>query len=233
MLCGLSEGFSRSLMVHGVQTLKSFISRNLLRRSPLHMWRKRARQYGERAALNIGHSANEVERVTQGQKNILFPLLVQQLRGDEKLLLDLGCGPGRFTPDLAEIIHGKAIGVDPITDFIEMAAQTGNVEYRRMKPGAIPMPTASIDVVWICLVLGGLTQKRVLRKTLSEVKRVLAPEGLVMLIENTSAKKDGDYWKFRSVSTYQSFFDFVDLKHLSDYHDLGERISIMAGRKHS
>lgn len=39
------------------------------------------------------------------------------------------------------------------------------------------------------------------------------------------------HWKFRRVSTYQNLLDFVELKHVSDYFDLGERISVMAGKR--
>jgi len=101
-----------------------------------------------------------------------------------------------------------------------------------MKEGVIPVEDESMDVVWICLVLGGIIDDSVLRFTIDEINRVLKKDGLVFLVENTSEKKDGDYWKFRSVQTYQKLFSFVELRHLSDYFDLGERISIMTGRKH-
>lgn len=218
-------------MVSVLQRARRFIARRILRRSALHMWQGRARQYGARAVLHISHTTDEMEAVTRMQKSLILPLLAQQLRGDEKSILDVGCGPGRFTPDLAEIIHGKAIGVDPIQDFLDMAPRNANVEYRRMKPGVLPVGTGSVDVVWICLVLGGLTEERVLRSTVVEVQRVLAPSGLLLLVENTSEKQDGDYWKFKPVSHYQTLFDFAELRHLSDYYDLGERISILAGRQ--
>lgn len=214
-----------------LQKIKKIISRHIIRRSALGMWKKRAKQYGRRAVLNIGHSEEELEAVTQMQKEKIFPFLKQELKGDEKIILDLGCGPGRFTPDLAKIIQGRAVGVDPIKDFIDMAPKNANVEYRLMKEGVIPVDDSSINVVWICLVLGGIIKELVLQNIVSEVNRILKNGGLIMLIENTSDKKDGEYWKFRSIAYYQSLFDFAELKHFSDYYDFGERISIMAGRK--
>jgi SAM-dependent methyltransferase len=77
-------------------------------------WTKRALRHGERAVLNLGHKHEEEAAVTAAQKESLLPMLRSRLRGDEKIVLDYGCGPGRFTAALAETIHGRAIGVDPI-----------------------------------------------------------------------------------------------------------------------
>lgn len=218
-------------MGNTLQKIKVFVSKHIISRSSIGMWKKRAKQYGTRAVLNIGHSDEEIEAVTRMQKDKIFPFLKRELTGREKTILDFGCGPGRFTPDLAELIQGKAIGVDPIQDFLEMAPRGGNVEYRLMKEIIIPLADESIDVVWVCLVLGGIIKERVLRNIVSEVDRVLKPGGLIVLIENTTDAKDGEYWKFRSVEFYQYLFGFAELKHFSDYYDLGERISVMAGRK--
>ena len=214
-----------------LQEIKIFVSKYIISRSAIGMWKKRAKQYGTRAVLNIGHSDEEIETVTRMQKEKIFPFLKQELTGSERIILDLGCGPGRFLPDLAGIIQGKAIGVDPVRNFLEMAPKSGTVEYRVMKESTIPVAAESVDVVWICLVLGGIIKKRVLRNTVSEVKRVLKAGGLIMLIENTSDAPNGQYWKFRSIELYQELFDFAELKYLSSYYDLGERISIMAGKK--
>jgi len=201
-------------------------------RSTVGMWKRRAKQYGPRAALNIGHSDEEIGAVTEMQREKIFPFLKQALTGREETILDLGCGPGRFTPDLAELIQGNAIGVDPIQRFLDMAPKHNNVEYKVMKESNIPVAEDSIDVVWICLVLGGIIEKHVLRDIISEVDRILKDGGIIVLIENTTDINDGKYWKFRSVEFYQSLFGFAELKHQSDYYDLGERISIMVGRKH-
>jgi len=212
--------------------IKTFVARYVISRSAICMWKKRAKQYGPRAALNIGHSDAEIEAVTRMQKEKIFPLLKNELKGNENTILDLGCGPGRFTPDLAELIQGKAIGVDPIQDFLDMAPKHEDVEYRPMKESTIPADDESVDIVWICLVLGGIIKTRVLRSIVSEVDRTLKPEGLLLLTENTADAKDGAYWKFRSVEFYQSLFGFAELKHFSDYYDLDERIPIMVGRNH-
>lgn len=218
-------------MGNALKKIKDFVFSRIKRHSAIGAWKKRAKQYGVRAVLNMGHPDEDIGVVTRMQKEKVFPFLQQALTGREETILDFGCGPGRFTFDLAKLIQGKAIGVDPIQDFLDMAPKQGGVEYRLMEESVIPVVDKSIDIVWICLVLGGIIDQCVLQKITSEVERVLKDEGLVVLIENTTDIKDAEYWKFRSVEVYQSLFFFTKLKHLSDYFDLNERISIMVGRK--
>jgi ubiquinone/menaquinone biosynthesis C-methylase UbiE len=194
-------------------------------------WRKRAKQHGQRSVFNLRHPEEELETVTQMQKDILFPILRQKLLGDERLVLDFGCGPGRFTHDLAQILQGKAIGVDPIKTLLDLAPQYPDVEYKVMKEADIPIETNSIDIVWICIVLGGITNENLLQKSIAEIDRGLKKNGLVFLVENTSDQPDQPHWQYRSVEMYQRLFKFVDLNHITDYNDLNERVSIMAGRK--
>ena len=198
--------------------------------SPIDYWEKRAKTYGKRSVLNIGHTDDEFDEVTIMQKERIFPVLKSQLRGDEKIVLDFGCGPGRFTKELAKIIKGHAVGVDPVKNLISMASTDFNVKYKIMEEGVIPMDNNSADIIWVCLVMGGITSEKLLAQTVSEMERVLKPGGMLFLVENTSDKASGKYWKFRSVEFYQHLFSFVKLNHLSDYYDFDERISIMAGR---
>jgi SAM-dependent methyltransferase len=194
-------------------------------------WRRRARQHGERAVFNCSHDSGQLEAVTRRQKAVLYPLLKGQLRGGEGVALDLGCGSGRFTPDLAEILRGRAIGVDPVAELIALAAEHPDVEYKVMKPGQIPLPQASADVVWICLVLGGIRKPRLLRKTVAEVERVLRPGGLLFAVENIASLPDARRWAFRSADEYCRLFPSIPLEAIGGYDDLGEPIAVFAGRR--
>jgi SAM-dependent methyltransferase len=198
--------------------------------SGLAYWEQRAQQYGPRAVLNIGHKAEDVEAVTQLQLAAIFPHLQRSLRDDDRIAIDFGCGPGRFTPHLAKLVKGKAIGIDPIQSLLDLAPRGADVEYLLSDGHRIPIPNASVDLAWICLVLGGLVESQ-FTEAAEEIDRVLRPGGLLFLIENTSQKENCDHWQFRSVAEYRKLIPFVPLDHLHDYEDLGERISIMAGRK--
>ena len=68
--------------------------------------------------------------------------------------------------------------------------------------------------------------------TINEIARILKKDGSLFLVANTSdEKQDLEYIKFRSVQKYQKYFNFLNLRHISDYFDLGDRISIMTGKK--
>jgi len=121
---------ARAVLKCLVQRGKNFLFTKNKQLPAIEYWEKRVEQYGKRAVLNIGHPEEEMDMITQMQKDTIFPFLKECLRGTEKLALDLGCGPGRFTSDLATIIHGYAIGVDPIKYLIDLAPKNENVEYR-------------------------------------------------------------------------------------------------------
>lgn len=198
--------------------------------APLEYWTDRARAYGPRSVLNLGHSESEYESVTDAQKRELLPHLARRLTGQEKVALDFGCGPGRFTADLAGLVKGRAIGVDVVPAYLAMAPRHVDVEYRLMEPGRIDLADGSVDLAWVCLVLGALREP-VLSGSAAEIERVLRPGGLLFLVENTSEQPDAPHWAFRPVAEYQRLFPSADLRHLHDYTDLGERISVLAGRR--
>ena len=87
-----------------------------------------------------------------------------------------------------------------------------------------------MDVLCSCLVLGGI-QTELLKQTLDEMERVLRDDGLLFLVENTSQRPSAHYWTFRSTGEYRSLCRFAEIRHVHTYDDLGEQISILAGRK--
>lgn len=162
------------------------------------------------------------------QEREIFPHFRSELNGYERVVLDFGCGPGRFTVQLAEMIHGEAIGLDPMRGLLRKAPKSPSVSYRCVRSKSLPFLDNSVDVIWCCLVMGGIAEPE---ETVFEFRRVSRPNGLMFLVENTSDKPNGEFWKYRSVEDYIALFGFARLVHLHDYIDVGERISIMAGRK--
>ena len=199
-------------------------------RADLRWWQRRARRRGARAVYHRGHSPAVLEQVTARQVTLLFPLLEHHLRGNEKVILDFGCGPGRFTPGLAELIGGQAIGVDPIQSLLDLAPRHPAVEYHAVTGQHIPLASNSVDVAWICLVLMTITDPRALQQSLSELRRVLKRGGLVFLVENTEPRPHSAHLRYRSVEDYAALLPWAQLRHVTDYEDAGERISVMVGR---
>jgi SAM-dependent methyltransferase len=197
---------------------------------PLDRWRERVRLHGVRAVVDLRHRGTDLAKATEAQWRAFVPHLQAELRGGERMVLDLGCGPGRYTPRLAGLIHGHAIGVEPLKELLDVAARDPAVSYVVMGEGQLPLQTSSIDVVWVCLVLGGI-RGETLQKTVDEILRVLRPGGLLFVAENTTEAADGALWSYRSIHAYQTLFAQVRLAHLHDFVEFGERISIVAGRK--
>lgn len=105
-------------------------------------------------------------------------------------LLDVGCGPGTITLDLAERVSpGSVIGLDRDAGVLEGAERSRagraleNVSFRTGDVYALEFPDASFDVVHAHQVLQHLTDPVA---ALREMRRVLRPGGLL-------AVRDSDY----------------------------------------
>jgi ubiquinone/menaquinone biosynthesis C-methylase UbiE len=97
-------------------------------------------------------------------------------------LLDLGCGPGAAVRYAASR-GARVTGVDPATVMLTMArrlTRRGDVTYREGAAEAIPLPDASVDVVW---ALATVHHWASLEAALAEVARVLAPGGRFLAAE--------------------------------------------------
>ena len=105
-------------------------------------------------------------------------------------LLDVGCGPGTITLDLAaRLAPGRVVGIDASADVIAQAAGAvtdANVSFAVGDVYAIDAPDASFDVVHAHQVLQHLTDPV---RALTEMRRVAKPGGIV-------AVRDSDYAAF-------------------------------------
>ncbi len=103
-------------------------------------------------------------------------------------LLDVGCGPGNITMDLAALVApGRVIGIDAAADAIDAANQVNTqpeqVSFAIGDVYALDAPDATFDVVHAHQVLQHLTRPV---DALREMRRVLRPGGVV-------AARDSDY----------------------------------------
>ena len=117
--------------------------------------------------------------------------LLPHLRPGQRLL-DVGCGPGTITVDLAgRVAPGEVRGIDAAPEVIAIAearrgADEGNVTFATGDVYELDFDDASFDVVHGHQVLQHLTHPV---DALREVRRVLSPGGL-------AAFRDGDYAGF-------------------------------------
>jgi SAM-dependent methyltransferase len=196
----------------------------------LSYWGDRARRLGARAAVNLDHPAGPLHAISRGHLRRLEPLLRARLDGSERCVLDLGCGPGRRTRELAAIVGGRAIGVDPVAEMLALAPGAERVQYRLMKDGRLPAEDGEADVVFTCTVLGGILDEVELDRTSAEVERALAPGGLLFLCESVSEEPAAAYWRPRTAETYQAAFAWAELEVTGRFDDGGDPVAVLAGR---
>jgi SAM-dependent methyltransferase len=139
-----------------------------------------------------GHQASVLRshtwRTAENSAGYLLPALQPGLA-----LLDVGCGPGTITLDLARrVAPGAVLGIDASAEVIEqaeaarVAAGTDNVRFTTGDVYALEIDDASFDVVHAHQVLQHLSDPV---RALGELRRVLRPDGLL-------AVRDGDYDAF-------------------------------------
>jgi SAM-dependent methyltransferase len=127
-------------------------------------------------------------RTAENSAGYLLPLLSPGMR-----LLDVGCGPGTITLDLAErVAPGCTVGVDREEAIIAEARRllesrpNPGVEFRTADAYALDFDDSSFDVVHAHQLLQHLTDPVA---ALIEMRRVLRPGGVL-------AVRDGDYGAF-------------------------------------
>ncbi|HEY8717220.1 methyltransferase domain-containing protein [Pengzhenrongella sp.] len=137
----------------------------------------------------LGHQESVLRshrwRTAENSAGYLLPALYPTQR-----LLDVGCGPGTITVDLAaRVAPGEVVGLDKSERVVALARETAraagvtNVTFRAGDIYALPYGDASFDVVHAHQVLQHLTDPVA---ALRELRRVTRPGGLV-------AVRDADY----------------------------------------
>jgi ubiquinone/menaquinone biosynthesis C-methylase UbiE len=146
----------------------------------------------ERAVYSHGHHQSVVQdharRTAQDSAAFLLPHIKPH-----HTILDVGCGPGTITADLAGLVpQGKVIGGDPVDSVLEQARQFANsrgltnITFEKIDANALPYPDDSFDIVFAHQVLQHVNDQVGILK---EMRRVVKPGGIV-------AARDADYKTF-------------------------------------
>jgi SAM-dependent methyltransferase len=106
------------------------------------------------------------------------------------LIVDAGCGTGRFCGPLAERFAARVLGVDPSEQMLEVARKksgSGRVEFQRAGAGSLPLAPATADMVFMSMVWHHLPDAGAAAK---ECRRVLRSGGHVCVRTIT---RDADF----------------------------------------
>lgn len=135
-------------------------------------------------------------------------LLSHLHRGDE--LLDVGCGPGTISADLAKLVApGHVRGIDISSDVIALASATyqdqglDNLSFAVDDVYALSSPDMSLDVVFVHQVLQHLGDPVA---ALREMHRVLREDGLLAL-------RDADFAAFAWSPTDERLDRWMEIYH--------------------
>ncbi|MEW4568089.1 methyltransferase domain-containing protein [Tautonia sp. JC769] len=105
----------------------------------------------------------------------------------DRLVLDAGCGKGRFAARLAE--HGaRILGLDPSAGMLRAAHRRG-LPVARASARRLPLHNASIDAVMFVEVLEHMEIQGIM-DSLREAARALRPGGRVVIVDKNAASLD-------------------------------------------
>jgi ubiquinone/menaquinone biosynthesis C-methylase UbiE len=101
------------------------------------------------------------------------------------LIVDLGCGTGRFSYPLADRFQTRVIGIDPSEKMLEVARRQLTdycIEFHKAAAENIPLPNGCADVVFMSMVLHHLQDRACAAR---ECCRVLSERGRVCVRNST------------------------------------------------
>lgn len=102
----------------------------------------------------------------------------------ESTVLDFGCGYGRITHQISELGYSKIIGVDSSKEMINRGLnEYPALDLRYLSGDVLPFSDSEFDSIITCAVFTCITEQSSREKVLSELQRVLKPNGVIYLAE--------------------------------------------------
>jgi SAM-dependent methyltransferase len=143
----------------------------------------------------IAASYNEARALMPETARLWLDLISAQVDRSTSLVVDLGCGTGRFSELLAKHFGVEVIGIDPSHKMIDQARRkpaTEGVSYREGAAEAIPLSGDCADLVFMSNVYHHLSNPAAVAR---ECHRILRSRGRVC-IRNGTRELDFPYRHF-------------------------------------
>ncbi|UOQ91527.1 class I SAM-dependent methyltransferase [Halobacillus shinanisalinarum] len=129
------------------------------------------------------------------QQQLPYKQIMDMLELRERdVVADLGAGNGYFTIPMAEHTKESVFAVDIEPKMIEMLknrtaeARVNNIDYLISDLEHIPIASQTVDKVMVSLVIHEVPS---IENTLTEIRRILKPGGIVLFIEWEAIETDG------------------------------------------
>lgn len=198
-------------------------------------WNDLTRQHGKRSVMSLTISDQELEAETARQIVILREAIRPLLTGREKTALDFGCGYGRFTPMLANLIDGRALGFDPSSGMIQAAQGHVSVDYVSCPTGQFFHELRGTQTRFdLILAFGVLGEPSVpVWATALQLAGCLSDTGAIVVVEHVVPHPDpGRWWRFRPPGFYEGVFSAcgIQLHEIGKVPQLSDVMTIYAGR---
>ena len=166
-----------------------------------------------------------------------------------KVVLDFGCGTGKFIPELAPLAKtywAVDISENQLAIARKKAEGFNNVKFLKNNGDSISLESNSVDIVFASWVIGSIHDLESRERTIAELKRILKEDGSIYLVENNTGGEfkniiEGEAgnekthikqeWLeeigFKIILSLETFFEFKDLDTAKDVFNAiwGEEIS--------
>jgi ubiquinone/menaquinone biosynthesis C-methylase UbiE len=131
---------------------------------------------------------------------------------DRPLVLDLGCGTGRFAVALARWFNARVVGVDVAAQMLRRAAAHPHVDYVLGDAQRAPLRDASVDAVWLSTVIHHVPD---LPACARELRRVLRPDRPVVVRSWFPGRADVLHFRYfpasrRHAETFPTIEETID-----------------------
>lgn len=152
-----------------------------------------------------------------GQKEFTTPFQEEEFSKYVKrdsYILDIGCGYGRTLDELYHNGYHNLIGIDFSSGMIERGKkQFPYLDLRVKKDTKIDLPDASVDAVILFAVLTCMRTNEEQEQLLSEIKRVLKPQGILYVNDfllNTDERNLLRYEKYKETYGVYGVFELSE-----------------------
>ncbi|MDN5747684.1 MAG: methyltransferase domain-containing protein [Pseudonocardia sp.] len=138
-------------------------------------------------SMHYGYWDGPNDAATFAEASVRFTdMMIATLRaGAARQILDVGCGTGRPTIQLARSTGAQVVGVSISAHDVELATElaaaegmTDQVSFRQADAMELPFPAGSFDAAWAFESLGHVPDRS---QVLAEIARVLRPGGRLAL----------------------------------------------------